>query len=255
MKRIILLSFLALSFVSCKNNDNKEQNDVEVEKKPIPLLHTGCYLYNQDNNTINLEITSVDDGVEGTLTYALDGKDNNTGTLVGTLDGDELFGEYTFMSEGVGNKREVAFLIEDNKLIEGYGELDENGTAFVNKSNISYTSTFPLTKTDCDKLEAICLYANGNVYSNLQQACIEIASLNVKLNSLKDGMMAKGKPAFVLFNEDHSKAEVFLPNTNKGLLMDKTNTGKWQNENYILVAWKGYVLQQNGQAVYGGSEY
>ncbi|MDD7886099.1 hypothetical protein [Flavivirga sp. 57AJ16] len=69
----------------------------------------------------------------------------------GKLNGDTLFGEYTFMSEGIESKREVAFLIKDHQLIEGYGELNEDRTAFVDKNNISYTSTMPLTKTDCDK--------------------------------------------------------------------------------------------------------
>ncbi|MDD7886526.1 hypothetical protein [Flavivirga sp. 57AJ16] len=156
MKKLILLLLLIIGFTNCKNNTAKEKNtseekEVVVNKKPTSLLKTGCYSYNADNNAINLEITDVENGIKGNLTYALDAKDSNSGTLNGTLEGDKLFGEYTFMSEGVESKREVAFLIKDNQLIEGYGELNENGTAFVDKNKISYSSTMPLTKTDCDR--------------------------------------------------------------------------------------------------------
>ncbi|MBU2902935.1 hypothetical protein [Maribacter dokdonensis] len=156
MKKLIILSLLTLSFVSCKNNTSKEQNtseekEVVTTEKPSSLLQLGCYSYNENNNAINLEITNLENGVTGKLTYALDGKDSNSGTFIGKLNGNKLLGEYTFMSEGVESKREVAILVKDNQLIEGYGELNENGTAFVDKNNISYTSTMPLTKTDCVK--------------------------------------------------------------------------------------------------------
>lgn len=156
MKKLIILSLLAISFSSCKNNTAKEQNtsrekEVVTTEKQSSLLEVGCYSYNRNDNTIDLEITGLKNGVIGKLIYAYDGKDSNSGTFNGKLNGDKLFGIYTFMSEGVESKRELAFLIKGNQLIEGYGELNENGTAFVDKNNINYTSTMPLTKTDCDK--------------------------------------------------------------------------------------------------------
>ena len=156
MKKLIILSLLAISFSSCKNNTAKEQNssgdkEVMTTEKQSSLLEVGCYSYNGNGSTIDLEITGLENGVVGKLIYLLDGKDSNTGIFNGKLNGDKLFGAYTFMSEGIESKREVAFLIKDGQLIEGYGELNGNGTAFVDKSNINYTSTMPLTKTDCDK--------------------------------------------------------------------------------------------------------
>ncbi|MCX2681674.1 hypothetical protein OOZ15_17105 [Galbibacter sp. EGI 63066] len=158
MKKLIILSLLAISFTSCKNKTAKEEQNTPEEKeavaieKPSSLLEMGCYAYNDNNNNaVNLEITSLENGVTGKLTYALDGKDSNSGTFNGELKNDKLFGIYTFISEGIESKRDIAFLIKDNQLIEGYGELSESGTAFVDKSNINYTSTMPLTKTDCDK--------------------------------------------------------------------------------------------------------
>jgi hypothetical protein len=46
-------------------------------------------------------------------------------------------------------KREVAFIIKDGKLIEGYGELNEEGTTFKDPSQLHFTSTMPLQKTNC----------------------------------------------------------------------------------------------------------
>jgi len=155
MKKLIILSLLAISLTSCKNNtkeqETTEEKEVMTTEEPSAMLEVGCYSYNTNNNNVNLEITSLDNGVSGKLTYALAEKDSNSGTFNGELSDDKLIGEYTFMSEGVESKREVAFMIKDNQLIEGYGELNETGTAFVDKSNINYTSTMPLSKTDCDK--------------------------------------------------------------------------------------------------------
>ena len=156
MKKLIILSLLIIGFTSCKNNTKKVQEtsaekEVITNKKTTSLLETGCYSYNADNNTIDLEITNLDNVVKGELTYAYDGKDSNSGSINGTLEGDKLFAEYTFMSEGVESKREIAFLIKEDILIQGYGELNENGTAFIDKNNIKYNSTMPLSKTDCDK--------------------------------------------------------------------------------------------------------
>ncbi|MBU2902934.1 hypothetical protein [Maribacter dokdonensis] len=79
-----------------------------------------------------------------------------------------------------------------------------------------------------------------------------MTALNNKLNPLKDGAITKGKVAYLLFDDTKTNLELFLPNSNEGLVMPKTNEGNWSNGDYKLIAWKGYVLQKNGQAIYGG---
>lgn len=96
------------------------------------------------------------------------------------------------------------------------------------------------------------MYENGKSYSELKQTCLELATLNIKLKPLKDGAMTEGKSAYVLFNEDNSKAEIFLPEKDKGLVLIKTNEGNWANMGFILISWKGYVIQKDGKAVFGG---
>jgi hypothetical protein len=51
------------------------------------------------------------------------------------------------------------------------------------------------------------------------------------------------------------KAELFLPENKNSLLLDrKGNEGNytWQNGEWELIAWKGYVLKKGKVAVYGG---
>ena len=87
----------------------------------------------------------------GNLNYAFKEKDANTGTFSGVLKDSVLIGNYSFMSEGMVSSREVAFLVKENQLIEGFGELDETGTGFKDKDNISFSSSMPLTKTECSQ--------------------------------------------------------------------------------------------------------
>lgn len=96
------------------------------------------------------------------------------------------------------------------------------------------------------------MYANGRVFSELKQTCLELAALNIKLNPLKDGAITSGPHAYVVFNEDGSEAELFLPGQDTGMLLEKTNLGNWTFNEYVLMSWKGYVLQKNGLPIYGG---
>lgn len=93
---------------------------------------------------------------------------------------------------------------------------------------------------------------NGKSFSLLEQTCLELATLNIKLNPLKKGNKINGNFAYVLFNKERTKAELFLPNQDRGIVLKKIAEGNWRNEDFVLMSWKGYVLQKNGQAVFGG---
>lgn len=64
--------------------------------------------------------------------------------------------------------------------------------------------------------------------------------------------MTEGRLAFVLFNRDHTKAEIFLPTKNEGIVLTTTSEGNWSHTEYRLIPWKGYVLQKNKKVLYGG---
>ncbi|WP_052143808.1 hypothetical protein [Wocania ichthyoenteri] len=157
MKKIALLTLVLITIVACKNNTKTENESVTKEEKSvkeltkIPILDTGCYVYNKNGNNIKMEITKIDKNVTGNLNIAYAEKDANQGSFIGKLNDYKLIGTYTFHAEGKESSREIAFLVKDNQLIEGYGELIENGTKFKDVSTIKYTSSMPLTKVDCDK--------------------------------------------------------------------------------------------------------
>jgi len=155
-KKLILLLFVAVAFLNCKNKEEKPdeviiEESFEEEVVLEPTLEKGCYLYNENGSMINLDIKKSDNPIEGNLTYALAEKDKNTGTFIGEFNDGKLVGIYTFQSEGKESKRQVAFMLEDNQLVEGYGELNEDGTMFQDVNTINYSSTTPLSKTDCEQ--------------------------------------------------------------------------------------------------------
>lgn len=159
MKQVILMICLCISIVGCKNNDkNKEaESKTEIEQevtkrdKNQTPLEIGCYVYKGNGDLVKFEITEINNNnVKGILNYAYAEKDKNDGTFEGVLNGDKLFGTYTFMSEGVQSTRDLAFKIEKKQIVEGFGDLNEDGTTFKDTTAINYNSTTPWPKGPCD---------------------------------------------------------------------------------------------------------
>lgn len=254
MKKTIVLLFVTLSLLGCKNKEQKTEDLVSKETRVLKevTLECGCYVFDDGKNSLSLEVTENKGNIKGNLDYALFEKDKNSGVFTGQLKDGILIGNYNFQSEGKESTRAVAFKVDGTALIEGYGELNEEGTAFKNINSLRFSSQMPLTKTDCAKMGSDCLFENGKVFSTIEQNCLELARLKIKLNPLKDGAMTEGSPAYLLFNETQSKVEVFLPKSNKGMVLEQLSPGNWAFGNYRLQSWKGYVLQEKGLAVFGG---
>lgn len=157
MKKLIILFVLIIAFVSCKNKSEEPEKTTEpietIESHGSDgLLEIGCYTFNDNNSSVRFEVTdNKNNFIKGYLEYHLAEKDANTGTFEGVLLDDILLGDYTFQSEGLTSKREVIFKIVNHQLIEGYGQMDEEGICFVNTDHVTFSSTMPLAKTDCNK--------------------------------------------------------------------------------------------------------
>jgi hypothetical protein len=155
MKKILVAAFTALTMLNCKNKEQttetKNTDPQEVIAEKTTALNLGCYVFDDGKNIVSLEITKNGEEIKGNLTYALFEKDKNSGKFTGKLKEGILIADYTFMSEGKESIRQIAFKAEGNKLIEGYGEQNNEGTAFKDISNVQFTSAMPLTKTDCSK--------------------------------------------------------------------------------------------------------
>ncbi|MEO2051794.1 MAG: hypothetical protein ABGX00_08495 [Allomuricauda sp.] len=155
MKKSIITITLALLVLGCKTKEKEnieENTGIETVEAPVYTLEVGCYAYEGNGDRVLLEITEINNSVLGNLSYNLAEKDANSGTFAGMLQDSILIGKYTFMSEGTdGNTREVAFLWKDGQLTEGFGELDATGTAFKDRNTLQFSSSMPLSKTECDQ--------------------------------------------------------------------------------------------------------
>lgn len=157
MKKIFFLILVLVTIAACKNETKTADEVVTIPKNKIVdepkniILEKGCFEYNSNGNAIKMEITEVAENVKGNLDIVYAEKDSNHGTFVGKVNNNKLIGTYIFISEGTESSREIAFLVEENQLIEGYGELNNDGTKFKDTATIKYTSTMPLLKVDCVK--------------------------------------------------------------------------------------------------------
>jgi hypothetical protein len=104
-----------------------------------------------------------------------------------------------------------------------------------------------------DKDENGCLASAGYVWSKVNKECVKGYS-GIQLNPMNVANNEdETASAYVLFNEDASMAEVFLPNDTTSIVLTRSAEGKpgvykdWQ-----LIAWKGYVLKKGGENKYMG---
>ncbi len=83
-----------------------------------------------------------------------------------------------------------------------------------------------------DKDEHGCLTAAGETWSQLKQSCIQIFNVGQRLNPIetKDGEAVIS--AFVLFNDDKSEAELFLPNTQSNTILKITDNQNYESGEY-----------------------
>ena len=64
-------------------------------------------------------------------------------------------GTYRFNSEGTESTRQMAFIVNNNTLQEGFGDVMETaaGTVFKDTSSLQYASSFLLQRDSCRKTE------------------------------------------------------------------------------------------------------
>jgi len=119
---------------------------------------------------------------------------------------------------------------------------------------IQKTRTFPKdTVVVNDKDENGCLASAGYVWSKVNKECIKGFS-GIQLNPIdKPENGDETLSAYVLFNEDASKAEIFLPKDTTSIVLSRSGEGKpWIFNDWQLVPWKGYVLKKGDTNRYAG---
>ncbi|MCP1995727.1 hypothetical protein [Flavobacterium sp. HSC-61S13] len=118
----------------------------ELSEGKTTESHKLLYQHIKNNNELVLDVVREGDSVHGTFIYHISEKDKNTGTIKGVFEGDLLIAEYLFMSEGVTSTRQVVFKVEDNALLEGYGDIEEKEgkVVFKDVNQLKYNPQFKL---------------------------------------------------------------------------------------------------------------
>ena len=149
MKTIHILILIAL-LTSCNTPEgNTEKKGLKQADTNTSIIN--CYQYASTSDTINLKVIHVGPSITGTLVYNLREKDKNVGTIQGTMNGNVLLADYTFMSEGIQSIRQVAFKLEGNVFVEGYGDsfVKDGRVQFSNVSSLSFSPSIRLVETNC----------------------------------------------------------------------------------------------------------
>jgi hypothetical protein len=126
---------------------------------------------------------------------------------------------------------------------------DEND---VEEKVVKNTTTKDSTVVN-DKDENGCLSSAGYVWSKVNNECVKGHS-GIQLNPMHVANNEdETASAYVLFNEDASMAEVFLPKDTSSIVLTRSAEGKpWVYKDWQLIAWKGYVLKKGGENKYMG---
>lgn len=150
MRKVVLYSALMFSIFSCSSNKMSSEKSEDTMKIMIP--DNSCYAaVISDNDGALLKLEVFPNVVTGVLKYNFAEKDSNEGTIEGKLVGDKIFAEYTFSSEGTTSVREVAFWVNGNKIVEGFGEMEEvdGKMIFKDRKKISYKNGITYSSIDC----------------------------------------------------------------------------------------------------------
>ncbi len=104
-----------------------------------------------------------------------------------------------------------------------------------------------------NKDENGCLASAGYVWSKVNKECVK-GFTGIQLNPIDNpGNDDETLGAYVLFNEDASKAEIFLPKATSSLVLIREEEGKpWILDDWQLIPWKGYVLKKGNVNKFAG---
>ncbi len=151
MKKILYCFGAIVLLSACTKKTEKIESNDPVTSTVTNSNQTdfsGLYSYQQNGDTITLQLTVDGTKANGNLLYTLNEKDRNSGTFVGEIKDVILLANYTFSSEGVLSERQIAFKLTDTSAIEGYGDVQEiNGKMmFKDAANLEYGTGLVLTK-------------------------------------------------------------------------------------------------------------
>ncbi|MCL7987449.1 hypothetical protein M8998_05795 [Sphingobacterium sp. lm-10] len=119
MKFYLGIFSLALAITSCQGNADKTQNDGHTQESDTTMvashsLDNGHYCYirtegaeNQDTTKVHFVIDEND--ITGEMDWLPHEKDQRKGTLLGTINGEDVRVQWTYMQEGMQDTLHLQF--------------------------------------------------------------------------------------------------------------------------------------------------
>jgi len=154
MKKLLsILTIAAVFMVACESKTTTSTT-TDSTMNSSTETQTGsaqCFQYIKNRDTADLTLNIEDEKVTGSLSYNLFEKDKNNGVIAGIVKGDTIIADYTFQSEGTTSIRQVAWLKQNDQLIEGFGDVEEvdGKINFKNTRKLTFGKAMIFSKTDC----------------------------------------------------------------------------------------------------------
>ncbi|RDC55052.1 hypothetical protein DU508_18030 [Pedobacter chinensis] len=154
MKKLIPILTIATVFMVACESKTTTTATTDSTINSSTETQTGsaqCFQYVKNRDTAGLTLNIEDEKVTGSLSYNLFEKDKNKGVIAGIVKGDTIIADYTFQSEGITSIRQVAWLRQNDQLIEGFGDVEEvdGKTKFKNIGKLTFGKSTIFSKTNC----------------------------------------------------------------------------------------------------------
>lgn len=106
-----------------------------------------------------------------------------------------------------------------------------------------------------DKDENGCVTSAGYRWSVIKEECIRPVEECYRLNSIEQLESESDiKSVYVVFEEDGDRAELFLPNSTKSVMLNKdSKKGHYKDAHWSLFAQNGYKLSKDGRLMFAGA--
>jgi len=106
-----------------------------------------------------------------------------------------------------------------------------------------------------DKDENGCVASAGYRWSVIKEECIRPVEECYRLNSIEQlATESDTKSVYVVFEEDGDRAELFLPNSAKSVMLVKdSKKGHYKDAHWSLYAQNGYKLSKDGRLKFAGA--
>ncbi len=155
MKLNAFLIPISIFFLSCNSNTKQSTNNTDTTteiKKTTSIIENQCFEYQKNGFTADVKLNFRGDSVSGQMQNLNAEKDSNFGKLAGVLKDNIIIADYEFQSEGQISTMQVQFKMEDGKLMQGFGEMEDKNGKMVFKPNAAINYDMVYEKKNCDNI-------------------------------------------------------------------------------------------------------